>query len=222
MMPRPKKLQLLRLLPNALVATSGGRDGRTLYLTFDDGPHPEHSAPLLDLLARHDAKATFFLIGDFIPGNEALVRRMVDEGHVLGNHSCSHPRFATLSFAEQLVEVERTDLLLREFDGRDRHVFRPPYGSMPLKMLLNFLRKGIRLAYWSYDSLDYTRRPWEELVDLLRSQPPVNGDIILMHDDDATSRHMLGVLLPEWAQQGLCFDTLHVPSPAGAGVGATP
>jgi len=102
MTPRPKKLKLLRWLPNSLVTTSGPRAQRGLYLSFDDGPHPEHTPRLLDLLAEHGAKATFFLIGNQIEANAALVRLIAFKGHTLGNHSMHHPHFEKLSLVEQL------------------------------------------------------------------------------------------------------------------------
>ena len=86
MNPRPRRLKVLRWMPNAWLTTAGPADGRAIYLTFDDGPHPEHTAPLLDLLAEHDARASFFLIGQQIERHPELARRIAAEGHTLGNH----------------------------------------------------------------------------------------------------------------------------------------
>lgn len=208
MTPRPKKLHLLRLLPDAWVRTSGVRGKRALYLTFDDGPHPQHTQPLLELLAAHDARATFFLIGEQIQRHAPLVRRIVDAGHALGNHSWSHPRFETLPLRQQLDEIERTDLMLSSFDGRTRHDFRPPRGVLPRPMLMDCIRRGRRIAYWSYDSLDYSRRPATELVELARRHPVRAGDIILMHDDSIISLELLETMLPVWKAQGFAFDAL--------------
>lgn len=205
---RPRKLLLLRLLPNAWVRTSGpGRD-RVLYLSFDDGPDPVHTPPLLDLLAEHDAQATFFLIGAHAERHKDLVRRIVEAGHTIGNHSYSHPHFNQLGLAAQLAEVDRTDRLLNAIDQRDRHAFRPPRGVLPRPMLLHFIRNRRRIAYWSYDSLDYSARGVRELVDLAHAEPPRPGDIILMHDDSDTARQMLRTLLPAWKQQGYRFAAL--------------
>jgi peptidoglycan/xylan/chitin deacetylase (PgdA/CDA1 family) len=88
---KPNKQQLLSLLPDAVVLTRGPRDGDALYLSFDDGPHPEHTPRLLDLLSENDAKASFFLIGKQVEKHPALAARIVAEGHALGNHSYTHP-----------------------------------------------------------------------------------------------------------------------------------
>ncbi len=206
--PRSRKLRLLGRLPDAWVLTAGARTRQVLYLSFDDGPHPEHTPPLLDLLAGHGVRATFFLIGERAERHPAIVRRIVAEGHHLGNHSWSHPEFERIGAAERRGEIERTDRLLRRFDGLERHDFRPPRGATPPGLLLDCLRRGQRLAYWSYDSLDYSHREPEALVANILRQPVEAGDVILMHDDSAHSRHMLEALLPRWKADGYGFDVL--------------
>jgi len=208
MTPRPRKLRLLRCLPSSLVTTTGSAARRSLYLTFDDGPHPEHTAPLLDLLAEHEARASFFLIGGQIEANPELARRIAREGHTLGNHSYSHPHFDQLSLSAQLDEVDRTDALLSGIDGQPRHSFRPPRGVIPPRMLANFFRQRRRATYWSYDSLDYSRRPAPELIGIIRRHPLRAGDILLMHDDSTLSLEMLTVLIPEWKAMGFTLDAL--------------
>jgi peptidoglycan-N-acetylglucosamine deacetylase len=208
MTPRPRKLKLLRWLPGSLVTTTGSAAGSSLYLTFDDGPHPRHTAPLLDLLARHEAKASFFLVGGQIEENPELARRIAREGHTLGNHSYSHPHFDRLPLAAQLDEVDRTDALLSDIDGQPRHSFRPPRGVIPPRMLVHFFRRRRRATYWSYDSLDYSRRPAAELIGIIRQHPLRPGDILLMHDDSTLSLEMLAVLIPEWKAMGFSLDAL--------------
>lgn len=208
MNPRPKKLQVLQWLPTRWVLTRGSRRRRVLYLTFDDGPHPEHTPVLLDLLAKHRVRATFYLIGQQVERHAELVRRIVSEGHGLGNHSWSHPHFDRLSLAEQRREIEHTERLLARFDGLARHDFRPPRGVMPVPMVLDCIRRGRRIAFWSYDSLDYSQRPAEALVEVARRHPPRAGDIVLMHDDGGLSLQMLERLLPLWQAEGFAFEPL--------------
>lgn len=199
---KPTRQQLLGLLPGRLVLVRGPREPGALYLSFDDGPHPEHTPRLLDLLARHGARASFFLVGQRIEQHPALVERIVAEGHALGNHSYSHPLFHQLSLREQLDEVERTDRLLQGFDHARAHRFRPPRGAVSLPLLLAFARRGRNLAYWSYDSLDYQPRPPEELAARLRHRPPADGDVLLMHDDSGCAAEVLARLLPAWHAAG--------------------
>ncbi|KRA42336.1 polysaccharide deacetylase family protein [Pseudoxanthomonas sp. Root630] len=203
MNPRPRRLRLLRFLPNGWLTTSGPKDAsRCLYITFDDGPHPAHTPAMLDLLAEHGVKASFFLVGREVERHDALARRIASEGHTLGNHSYSHPRFESLTLGEQLEEIERTERLLKGIDGRDRHAFRPPRGVLTLAMLARLVRRRHRIDYWSYDSLDYSRRPVPELLETIQRHPPRGGDIILMHDDSEHALALLRELIPAWKAQG--------------------
>lgn len=208
MNPRPRKLQVLRWLPTRWVLTRGVRQGRVLHLTFDDGPHPEHTPALLDLLALHRARATFFLIGHHAERNPDVVERIVREGHTLGNHSWSHPQFDRLGLPAQCDEIERTDRLLTRFDGLERHDFRPPRGVMPRPMVFDCIRRGRRIAYWSYDSLDYSKQPVETLIASARKHPPNAGEVLLMHDDNGLSLQLLQAMLPVWAADGFAFEPL--------------
>lgn len=208
MFARLLKAALLRVAPATLLVKRGPVDGRAVYLTFDDGPNPRYTPRLLDLLARHEAKATFFLIGDQIALYGDLIRRIVAEGHRLGNHSWNHPLFARLRLDEQLEQVERTDRALSDFTGEDRAPFRPPRGDVTLRLLSRFARLGRALVHWSYDSMDYGSTSADSLIERMRQRPPVPGDIVLLHDDGDASFDILSALLPEWRAQGLAFTTL--------------
>ena len=204
----PNKMQLLQCLPTALVSTRApGRD-KILYLTFDDGPNPAYTPRLLDLLAAHGARASFFLVGAHVECYPALVERMVAEGHRLGNHSFHHRRFGPMSLAEQRKEVDDTDRVLARFDGLQRHRFRPPRGVFPWLLALYFALRKRNLTYWSYNSMDYLRRPPEQLIKRMRATPPRPGDVVLMHDDDDCSISMLESLLGEWRAAGFQFHAL--------------
>lgn len=207
---RPNKSKVLQYLPTGWMLTRL-RDGSgrpSLYLTFDDGPNPEYTPPLLDLLKKHDAKASFFLIGEQVERYPDLARRVADEGHVLGNHSYSHPQFERLSLAEQFEEIQRTDRLLSSMDGRSRHMFRPPRGVLPLSMVIRCFRERRRICMWSYDTCDYSRKPMDQALPLIQRNPVRNGDILLMHDDAGLALDLLRVLLPEWKRQGFEFRAL--------------
>ena len=209
---RPNKSKVLRWLPSRWMQTHFRGDGRKLYLTFDDGPNPEHTPPLLDLLAEHGAKASFFLIGEQIERHPDLAGRIVEAGHTLGNHSYSHPQFERLPLAEQLEEIERTDRLLASVDGRPRHMFRPPRGVLPLRLMLRCLRERRRICLWSYDTRDYSREPASRVLPWILGQPVRAGDILLMHDDGGLALDLLRALLPEWERQGFEFCALPVES----------
>lgn len=202
------KQNVLNLLPDWLVQTRGPILDGARYLSFDDGPNPDYTAHVLDLLANHDARASFFLVGQNVERYPDLVARMVAEGHRIGNHSYSHSVFSGISRADQFAEIERTDKLLAAFDGRPCHPFRPPRGVFSPALLIRLARARRRLTYWSYDSLDYKKQPVNELVDALRTRPPRPGDIVLMHDDNERAPRILEALLPEWRAAGFAFEPL--------------
>lgn len=204
MNPRPNKSKVLQWVPARWILTRlpDASHRRRLYLTFDDGPNPEYTPSLLDLLDMHEAKASFFLIGEQIEHHPALARRIADAGHTLGNHSYSHPQFERLSLAEQIEEIQRTECLLYSVDGRPRHMFRPPRGVLPLSMVARCFRERQRICMWSYDTHDYSRKPVGHLLPMIQRHPVRSGDILLMHDDGGLVLELLRVLLPEWRRQG--------------------
>ncbi|OOG50986.1 polysaccharide deacetylase family protein [Rhodanobacter sp. C01] len=205
---KPKKQQLLGLLPNALVQTHGPRRGNVRFLSFDDGPHPEYTPRLLDLLAESGAHASFFVVGRKAELYPAVVERIVAEGHLLGNHSFWHHQFAQMSLHEQVAELDRTDEVLAAFDQCPLHRIRPPQGCLTMPLLLHLARRRRSVAYWSYDSLDYQHKSGAELAARMHKRPPIAGDIVLMHDDSDCAGEALSTLLPQWRASGHEFRAL--------------
>ena len=198
----------LAVLTAGLVRTRGpAAAAATVYLSFDDGPDPEHTTQLLNLLARHDAKATFFLLGRDAQQSPELVGRILADGHAIGNHSMTHPRMKSLGLREQWAEIDSADRVLERFDGRKRHLFRPPNGRLTLGMVVACLWRRQALVLWTIDSLDYKLAP-EAVAHRLSAQRPGAGDVILFHDDGPCALLALEVLLPAWKQAGLRFAAL--------------
>ena len=112
---------------------------------------------------------------------------------------------------ERLQQIERTEAMLASIDGEARHDFRPPRGVATPGLLLDCAVRGTRLAYWSYDSLDYSHRPPAELLDSVARNPVRAGDVLLMHDDSPHSCAMLEALLPQWRGHGHAFAALRPP-----------
>ena len=190
-----------------VVRTHMPRTGSTLYLSFDDGPHPEHTPLLLDLLRQHEARATFFLIGDQVELYPDVVRRIVAEGHSIGNHSMRHPRMPALPAHAQLADIAEADAVLRPFNGRERQLFRPPNGRATAPMILSSLRWKRSLVLWNVDSRDF-ELSGPQVVERLQGVPLQGGDILLFHDDTGTSTLALAELLPRWRSAGYSFAAL--------------
>lgn len=200
--------RLISTLTGHRIRYYGPAGQRRLYLTFDDGPHAEHTHPLLDLLARHQAKATFFVVGREAYAHPDIIRRIVAEGHALGNHSMTHPRMDFLSDPARDIEIDGMDAFLGEFDRQEKRYFRPPYGGVSISLFSYGLRSGRRLAMWSRDSLDYMHQA-DKVVTGLSSEPPKSGDILLFHDDGGVASKALATLLPDWLKQGFSFGSFN-------------
>jgi peptidoglycan/xylan/chitin deacetylase (PgdA/CDA1 family) len=128
-----------------------------LALTFDDGPNPAWTPRLLELLAEHEVRATFFLVGKFAEAERELVRRIVAGGHLIGNHSWSHPNLA-LTWARRVdEELTRTSATLEQIAGVQVKYFRPPYGARRPLVLRTARRLGMTPVVWNAMTTD-----WEE------------------------------------------------------------
>ena len=147
-------------------------------LTFDDGPHPVYTPQLLDGLNERGVRATFFVVGENIPGNEALLKRMETEGHLIGNHTYSHVKLSELDIARACAEVEKTNALICEVTGKEPEFIRPPFGEWKKAMECSFEMIPV---LWDVDPLDWTTKNTALVVErVLKDTKP--GDIILLHD----------------------------------------
>lgn len=207
-------LDLLRRFPSRTLhglwgsdATFGCADDRVV-LTFDDGPDPEGTPRVLDALAALGARATFFLIGQKAVRAPALVRRIVEEGHAIGNHSWSHPFLPRCSDAQLREEVQRAQAELTECAGVRPSLFRPPYGWGDERVYRAVREAGLRLTLWSFDSGDYFGLSGRALR--WRLQRIRHGDVVLLHDGSPlapmTPRALRSALSVP-AQRGLRFLT---------------
>ena len=202
-----KNLLLGALLGGRFISKTSSRN-HSLALTFDDGPDPVYTPKVLDLLREHGVNATFFLIGELAALHPEIVRRILDEGHEIGNHAYRHVKFAALLLQDQLGEIALTDRLLSQYDGREWHWFRPPQGRLPPSLLLELVRTRHRIAMWSYDSLDYQKQSVASILSRFRSKHARNGEVILFHDDNDFTVSALQQLLSQWRVEGYKFHVL--------------
>ena len=159
-------------------------DQRIVALTFDDGPNPPYTDQLLDVLAKHGVKATFFMIGNRIEKHPETVNRVIAERHQIGNHSYSHPLLGFLPPTYVQRQIERTDNLIQQFKVLDEVVFRAPVLTrfLPVAWVLAKTdRAHISCNVWSWDWT--TQNPDKITETVLRKTKP--GSIIVLHDGKA-------------------------------------
>lgn len=181
---------------------------RIVALTFDDGPDRANTPLVLDALMKHGAKATFFLIGEQVPANAGLVRRMVAEGHVVGNHSWSHPY--RLSDGEGERQIARTEKTIEKIIGRKPACFRSPGGFTNNGIARAAHRRGLPNFLWMVSSADTTHIGSVAIArNVVSAVHP--GDIVLMHDGPGHRATALAVpaILSGLAQKG--FQCVTVP-----------
>ena len=153
---------------------------RVAALTFDDGPHPEYTPRLLDSLARHGARATFFVVGAAVRAQPELAARIVAEGHALANHTWDHRSLPTLSPAARLEQLRRCAAALAPYGG-DHGLLRPPFGNQSRASRVEALRLGYQVIAWSDHAEDWLERDAAFIAERLAAglEP---GAILLLHD----------------------------------------
>jgi len=174
------------------------KNKKVVALTFDDGPNPTTTTQALDTLAKYGVKATFFVLGKNIAGNENLLKRMKSEGHVVGNHSWSHPVLSQLSLEDAKKQITDTEDLLTQV-----------LGSSSKLMLTDDIRNGLDLSFimWDVDSLDWKSKNETAILTEIQRQVR-NGSIILMHDIHGPSVNSLPSVIEYLKGEGYTFVTV--------------
>lgn len=177
---------------------------KLLALTFDDGPDPEVTPKILDTLKEYNAHATFFVLGSYAERHPDLVRRIVGEGHAIGNHSWSHAK--KFSAAEAHNELHNTAAAIEKFGGLPTKLFRPPYGLTKSKYSELALQDGYTGVLWTISSAD-SRPISADVIAHNVAYTPNPGDIVLMHDGPGHSAtaDALPIILAKLEKDGFEF-----------------
>lgn len=187
-------------------------DDKVIYLTFDAGFENGNTPAILDALKKHNAPAVFFVVGNFLETSPDLVKRMVEEGHTVGNHTYHHPDMSQISdmesFAKELGEVEK---LYQEITGTEMVKFyRPPQGKYSSKNLQMASELGYHTFFWSLAYVDWIQdqqptkeQAFEKLIP--RIHP---GAVVLLHSTSSTNAEILDELLTKWEEMGYHFAPL--------------
>lgn len=193
-------------------------DRKVVYLTFDDGPHPPETERVLDVLRERGARATFFLIGSKVSGNEAVLRRMLEEGHALGLHTYSHAgTFPLLSFDKMLADVNEGKCAVESVAGKKISLFRPPFGVTNPTIAKVIRTLGLQTVGWDVRSFDtmfckssehsckQSGHDWYvPVVERIMKQVSP-GSVILLHDRLDGASELLSLLLDNLAASGYDF-----------------
>jgi peptidoglycan-N-acetylglucosamine deacetylase len=185
-----------------------GRLGDSVLLTFDDGPHPDVTPAVLRLLKEYNARAIFFVVGARLQRAPQLLKRILDDGHALGNHSYLHPNERQPWLGPYVKDLARCQESIKEITGKRPTLFRPPLGTFSPTALIAPRMLGLTTVLWSVDACDWglkNREDAEEAAGRLAMKLETGSsrnDIVLMHDDNPHVVTILETILPRLASLG--------------------
>lgn len=181
------------------------QEEKTVYLTFDDGPIPEVTTFVLDLLRERGIKATFFCVGDNVRKHPDVFRKVLEEGHVVGNHTFNHLQGLYTSSMKYISNVVKADELIKS------PLFRPPHGILRYLQFMT-LRKKFKIVFWDVVTRDYNRKlSGEEVLGIVRKYTR-NGSIIVFHDSlkaEKNIRYALPKAIDYLMAEGYKFEVLN-------------
>jgi len=167
-----------------------------IALTFDDGPHPIYTLKVLGLLKKHNAKATFFCIGKHLEKYPEIAKKIISEGHLIGNHSYAHTaNYGFLTTQEVIEDLSKTQEILKNTNQKDGALFRPPFGVTNPNIAKAVKKLNLDTFGWSIRSYDTTAKSAEKVKKRINKQLK-KGAIILLHDTSLLSITVLEQLLP--------------------------
>ncbi|OUM87053.1 MAG: chitooligosaccharide deacetylase [Bacillus thermozeamaize] len=196
--PHPLTLSDLRKKYPSTFILNAPSAKREVALTFDDAPDSIYTPQILDVLKREGVKATFFVVGNRIEAHPEIMRRIVKEGHAVGNHSYNHANLPKLKDGPFRNQIEKTDQLIRRFTGHIPRFVRPPYGNIQEEQIKWLASQKKTIVNWNVDSLDWKGLSAEQVAtNVLAHVHP--GAIILMHSGGGAGEDLSGTVnaLPE-------------------------
>ena len=200
------------LLSGYDAAYIGDTSEKVLYLTFDAGYENGCTEQILDVLKKHQVPAAFFLVGNYLQQNKDLVRRMVAEGHTVGNHTMHHPDMSKISSLDSFrKELEDLEALYLEITGEEMSkYYRPPQGTYSQENLEMAQQLGYKTVFWSLAYVDWNNdsQPTAEYAFSKLLPRTHNGAVVLLHSTSTTNAEILDQLLTKWEDMGYRFGTL--------------
>ncbi|MBB4824207.1 peptidoglycan/xylan/chitin deacetylase (PgdA/CDA1 family) [Sporosarcina luteola] len=177
---------------------------KRIALTFDDGPEPKVTPQILEILKRHNAKATFFMLGSRVEYYPDVAASVQQAGHELGNHTWNHPNLVKLQSARVMIEIQKTSNIIEQVTGQKATAFRPPYGAVNQRI------RGLSdmpIVLWDVDTLDWQHHDPQKILEKVKQQAK-DGSIILMHDIHQSTADGLDDVLTYLENEGYSFVTV--------------
>lgn len=175
-----------------------------VILTFDDGPDPVHTSEVLDILQKYEIKALFFVIGKKAMEHPELIRRIIDEGHEIGNHTQNHPIFFAMYSRKKIAaEIDEAEKNLAQLTEREIRIFRPPIGYMNPSIASVLKKRNLKIIGWNVRSYDSFKNEEQLLTRLIRLTK--KGSIVLMHDNLAHTSAVLEAYIQRAQSNGIIF-----------------
>lgn len=163
-----------------IVFHHGPTNKKVVALTFDDGPDVNYTTKILDILKQNGIKATFFIVGNRAKAHPEMVKRIADEGHVIGNHTWDHPDIKKITTEQLKNELQRIDQLLNSIVNYYPHLFRPPYGFANANDIKELGSLGYKIIDWSVDTKDWAGTPPDKIMEYVHNELSPGG-IVLEH-----------------------------------------
>lgn len=181
------------------------RTEKVAALSFDAAWGADYTDDLLEILARHDIRATFFLVGFWVEKYPEMAKRISDAGHEIGNHSSTHPHMPTLSVEQIAFEITRTHDLIKETTGQEARLFRPPFGEYSNRVIETLGSLNYLTIQWSVDSLDWQQNMTKDDIIKRVTSRMHPGAIVLFHNNATYTPHALEPIIEKLKGEGYSF-----------------
>ena len=181
-----------------------GKESDSIYLTFDDGPNPEVTPWVLDLLNQFQIKATFFLVGKNVKDYPELLKRIISEGHQIGNHTMNHECGTKTGINTYISSVSQAEIYIQS------DLFRPPYGKITRNQFRTLLDEGKKIVFWSWLSYDFDNTISPKKI-IQKAKDIKGGDILVFHDSEKgfpNLKNSIIEIIEQLKSRGLKFKTL--------------
>lgn len=190
--------------PKIIPIYSVGRDDGKVAITFDCAWGAEDMESILSTLKNHNCKATFFVLGTWAEQNPDIMKKIVADGHEIGNHSYNHTHYTAMSQNEMLADIDKCNKAIKDTSGISPTLFRAPSGDYNNSVIETVHSKNMEYIQWSVDSLDWRGLNCQQMLERIIPKTK-SGDILLFHNDTAHTAESLDKILTELEKKGFSF-----------------